>query len=62
MFLCQDIKLYIYDFVRPNWLYNLNKTNFENYINNEYYITENNLRRLIRKDCDYMLNLILNKA
>lgn len=59
MFLCEDLTDQIYNFVNHKWLYYLNKNNFENYINNEYYITETKLRRLIRQDNDYILNLIL---
>ena len=57
--ICDDVLTHIYSFIRPEWLYYTNKNYFENYLKDDYIISETSIRRLIRQDSYYVLDLLL---
>jgi len=61
MELCKELQMYIYDYMQPIWLKNVDKIRFHKYINKEYIVSETSIRRLVRKDSDFILNLLLEK-
>ena len=58
--ICEDIILYINNFINPLWLKSCSKKYYSNYIENDsLIINDSKIRRLIRKDSNYILDLIL---